>query len=145
MKKYILYAEDDLEDFEILKMALAEVNRDIELVQVSNGLGVISHLQLLDQTAYPSLVLMDMNMPLLNGKQTLELLRIDDHFKTIPVRLFSTISSPTDTRFIEQKGSEVIQKPAIYSDWVAVATELAKLCCPLLLFWAMPHGSTFPF
>ena len=138
MKKYILYAEDDPEDFEILKTALAEVNNDIGLIQVPNGFGVIKYLQNLDQSDYPSLIVMDMNMPLLNGKETLELLQTDDHFKSIPVKVFSTIASPTDTRLIEQRGSEVIQKPAIYSDWVAVATELAKLCGIWLLFWVMP-------
>ena len=126
MKKYILYAEDDHDDFEILKNVLEEVNQDVALVQVSNGNDVIKYLQQLAPSQYPSVILMDMNMPILNGKETLKLLKTDDHFKSIPVKMFSTATSPTDEKLIEQTGSQVIKKPAMYSDWIAIASELAK-------------------
>jgi len=133
MKKYILYAEDDPEDFEVLKSALEEVNNDITLVQVPTGYDVIKYLQDLDPSQYPSLILMDLNMPLLDGRETLKLLKIDDQYKTIPVKVFSTVTSPTDKIMIEQTGSEVIKKPAMYAGWLSVASKLAKYCCVLLM------------
>jgi len=133
MKKYILYADDDQDDYEILQNAFAEISEQIGLVHVSNGYDVISHLQNRAQSDYPSLILMDINMPLLGGKETLELLKIDDHYKTIPVKIFSTAFSPADKAAIEQNGAEVIKKPSIYDGWRKIAAELAKYCTVWLL------------
>ncbi|HEU4472212.1 MAG TPA: response regulator, partial [Flavisolibacter sp.] len=95
MKKYILYAEDDPDDFWVLKQAFNELNSNtVELVNVPDGYDVIRYLQALDESQYPSLILLDLIMPTLNGKETLNYLKMDDRFSRIPIVCISTSASP---------------------------------------------------
>jgi CheY-like chemotaxis protein len=129
MRKCILYAEDDQEDFMLLKKAFEDIDRhDIEIVNVVNGYGVIRTLQELEENCYPSLILMELNMPLLNGRETLELLKLDDKFKNIPVIILSTFPSPSEEKFIRSRGLEFIHKPSLYSDWLTIAKNLSRYC-----------------
>src|SRR5687767_67328 len=112
MGNYILFADDDQDDFTVLKDALKETNAQIELVSVENGYDVIKFLQDKSSEQFPSLIIMDMKMPMLGGKETLELLRIDDRFKTIPVILISGSYSKSETDELAKKAMEVIKKPS---------------------------------
>ena len=132
MKKYILYAEDDQDDFMLLKKAFEDVNGEIELINVPTGYDVINYLQELDESRYPLLILMDINMPMLDGKETWELLKIDDKFKSIPVVFFSTSANPKDKSYFEKGGSEFLTKPSVYSEWLTIANKLASYYCFLL-------------
>jgi CheY-like chemotaxis protein len=134
MKKYILYAEDDTDDYELLKTALSELNPDIELVHLPNGYDLIGFLQDCQPDSYPSLILLDMKMPLLSGTKTLEYLKMDDHFRNIPVVCISSASSPADRELIRQKGSEIMTKPFVYDEWLQIARRLASYCCFLLIY-----------
>ena len=73
-KPVILYAEDDQDDFEVLKDALMQQTDRFELVQAYNGTEVISFL---DQhpSELPCLIVLDLNMPIMDGKQTLRWLK----------------------------------------------------------------------
>ena len=136
MKRQILYVEDDPDDFLLLQKAFKDVDENIELINVANGYETIKFLQQ-SNGQYPSLILMDINMPVLDGKETLELLKIDDRFKTIPVIFFSTDVSPFDKKTIEKTGTELITKPSLYEEWIAIAKKLAQLYCLILLYSAI--------
>lgn len=133
MKKYILYAEDDEDDFVTLKHALEEINSHLELLRVCSGYELIRFLQEKDAASFPSLIVIDMKMPMLNGKETLDLLKLDDQFKSIPVVLFSGSTSLKDDTFARAKNSEIIKKPSLYEEWLSIARQLGKYCPVLLL------------
>lgn len=134
MKRRILYVEDDHDDFLLLQKAFHDVDHHIELVNVINGFETIRFLQDVNDNNFPSLIVMDVNMPLMDGKETLELLREDDQFKCIPVVFFSTSVSPMDKRMIESTGTELITKPSLYEEWLAIAKRLAKLYSLIYLY-----------
>lgn len=134
MKRRILYVEDDHDDFLLLQKAFHDVDHHIELVNVINGFETIRFLQDINDNNFPSLIVMDVNMPLMDGKETLELLREDDQFKCIPVVFFSTSVSPMDKRMIESTGTELITKPSLYEEWLAIAKRLAKLYSLIYLY-----------
>lgn len=134
MKKYILYAEDDQDDFWLLKQAFRELDKEaIELINVPTGYDVIKYLQELDEARYPSLILLDLVMPTLNGRETLDYLRMDDRFKNIPVVCISTSASPKEQTMIKQAGTEVIRKPDIYEEWITIANQLTQYCSLILM------------
>lgn len=134
MKRRILYVEDDHDDFLLLQKAFHDVDHHIELVNVINGFETIRFLQDVNDNNFPSLIVMDVNMPLMDGKETLELLREDDQFKCIPVVFFSTSVSPMDKKMIENTGTELITKPSLYEEWLAIAKRLAKLYSLIYLY-----------
>ena len=132
MKRTILYVEDDQDDFLLLQKAFHDVDQSVELVNVVNGYEIIKFLRDADNEL-PFLIVMDINMPVMDGKETLELLRRDDKFKYIPVIFFSTSVSPIDKKIIETTGTELITKPSLYEEWLAIAEKLAKLYCLIIL------------
>lgn len=84
-------ADDDPDDRAIIEDALAEFNAG-DVVQFAND---GAHLmQLLNvaftATTYPRLIVLDLNMPKLNGTQTLQQLKQDARFRHIPVIIYST-------------------------------------------------------
>lgn len=137
MKRRILYVEDDQDDFLLLQKAFQDVDQNIELINVLNGYETIKFLQKSSETDFPSLIVMDINMPVMDGKETLELLRIDDKFKSIPVVFFSTSVSPKDKKIIEESGTELISKPSLYEEWLDIARKLARLYCFIFLYSAV--------
>lgn len=138
MNRRILYVEDDQDDFLLLQKAFNDVSKDIELINVSNGQSTLKYLKnIADKALTPSLIILDLNMPVMDGRETLQKLRMDTNFKNIPVVFFSTSASPADKKFIENAGTELMIKPSIYEEWKAIAQRLSSLYCLFYLYSAL--------
>lgn len=95
----ILVVDDDKEDHIILEEYFSEsgINQNVKFVE--NGLLAIEYLEgISDDTALPKLIVLDLNMPLLNGSQTLLQLKQNNRFKNIPVIIYSTSESDNEKR-----------------------------------------------
>src|SRR3954462_11439886 len=111
-KNIVLYADDDLDDLEIVQEAFRQYSRNVEVVTVRDGLQALSFLE--DLSSYdptPCLIILDINMPILNGKETLQKLRTMKRFESIPVVMFTTSSMPLDKSFAKQYKAGFITKP----------------------------------
>lgn len=123
---YLLYAEDDDDDVMFLRDVLTHYDIHKKLVTVSNGYDVMKHLQeVREGKAYPCLIILDLNMPKLNGLQVLELLKTDDLYRLIPVLVLTLNASEKDIDYCKLMGTEIIHKPVYYNGWEAV---MVKLC-----------------
>jgi len=91
--KFILIGEDDIDDQEFLKEIFFSVNNSFKLVFATNGKKIISQLMDLPDDLLPCLILMDYNMPELNGAEILETLRKDKRYFRIPKIIWSTSNS----------------------------------------------------
>lgn len=112
LRKKILLAEDDLDDRTFFLEYLSERD-DIELMPIAeNGIEVFELLNALSIDDYPDLIVLDQNMPMKSGIQTLEELKSNKIFLAIPVVIYSTYS---DVHLVENcinKGAEmVVTKP----------------------------------
>jgi CheY-like chemotaxis protein len=127
---YILYAEDDLDDQEMLTEMMSEVDSGLRLVCVKDGYDVIHYLENLSSGSnYPCIIILDINMPGLDGMQTLKLLKDNDKYKNIPVVVFSTSNSATDKEKAEALGaSEFVTKPVKPSQLDNIARRFAAYC-----------------
>lgn len=113
----ILYAEDDYDDFIILADAFKSYNEDIELVRAENGLKVIDYLKRIPSPDnYPGLIILDLNMPVMDGKETLIRLKSLNQYNDIPVVIFTTSSDIRDKRILEQYDVPFYTKPISYQD-----------------------------
>jgi CheY-like chemotaxis protein len=90
-KKRILLADDDREDQFIISEAFDEIGAADILHFEENGENVLAWLEkcITDQSL-PELIVLDLNMPKMNGTQTLLHLKKDERFKHIPVVIYST-------------------------------------------------------
>src|SRR5690606_19513919 len=88
--KYILLADDDMEDQEILKEAILSVHPEMTIQSVWNGQEALNYLAGCLSGDLPSLIVLDYKMPVLNAVDVLN--QIGDHplYKSIPKVVWST-------------------------------------------------------
>lgn len=100
----LLIAEDDLDDRILVEEALLENGVSTECITfVGDGQELLDTLATMP--AQPTLILLDLNMPRLDGRQTLQTLKSDARYQHIPVLVFTTSNSPDDIELTRQHGA----------------------------------------
>lgn len=113
MKEKILVAEDDLDDQLLLEAAFKDINVKCELVFVNDGIETLEYLQNAD--CLPRLILLDLNMPRKDGKDTLCEIKSHEDWKKIPTLMFTTSDSTQDINFCYACGvNAYLTKPVGY-------------------------------
>jgi CheY-like chemotaxis protein len=108
----ILYIDDDPDDREILCSAVKEMSSEVNVIEAENGIKALDYLNKAKNTGHlPCLILLDLNMPMLDGKQTLVRIRQDDSFEKVPVIVYTSSNNPNDKIFFDRQGVLLITKP----------------------------------
>jgi CheY-like chemotaxis protein len=108
----VLYADDDIDDIKFVEESFSETTQNIELVTAYNGLDLIRYLERLTPLdPNPCLIILDVNMPLMNGKEALQKIRQMNRYQNIPVVLFTTSSSDFDKSFAKKHNAGFVTKP----------------------------------
>jgi CheY-like chemotaxis protein len=116
--KPILLVEDDQVDAMTVKRALKDLNVTNRLVHTSDGEEALEHLRD-GSNKNPCVILLDLNMPKMNGIELLKIVKDDDVLKKIPVVVLTTSQDTQDK--VETFGLSVagyIVKPADYKKFV---------------------------
>jgi CheY-like chemotaxis protein len=100
----ILYADDDCDDHFFFRESITCTGLPADIVYLTDGDQVIRYLEK-NGDDLPSLIVLDLNMPRLNGKQTLERLKKDNRFSDIPVIILSTSNNKMDKEFCTRQGA----------------------------------------
>lgn len=123
LNKKIILAEDDEDDVEFFEGALSECCDDCELIVAKDGNQLENILQ---QNPSPFAIVLDLNMPLVSGKESLVQIRAQKEFDHIPVIILSTSSDQKDKQFCLEKGAtDYFVKPGSFSGLKKV---ISKLC-----------------
>lgn len=128
-KSLILYADDDQDDLLLLKDAFTNYSSNIEMKTFENGFQMVTFLKelsVMDET--PCLLILDINMPVKSGREALVEIRSMERYKSTPVVLFSTSSSPSDKEFAIQHGAGFITKPINGRQMALIADEFIDHC-----------------
>lgn len=101
----VLLVEDDRMDLRIFKHAIKEIDfaESIDLKHVENGEEALELLKSLDKL--PDLIFMDINMPVMNGKEALMKIKEDEKLKMIPVLMLTTSDDERDRLSCYQYGA----------------------------------------
>ncbi len=111
-KSLVLYADDDADDLELIREAFEEFSNIIELITFNNGIELLHYVKNIQPLQpKPCLIILDINMPALDGKQTLIQLRAIPDFEEVPVMLFSTSTLPSETIFARNYNAGFVTKP----------------------------------
>ena len=125
----ILLAEDDPDDQELIREAFKEVNNLLSLHVVENGNRVIEYLNKIEDTHLPCLIILDYNMPELNGAQVLQKLCESPRFAAIPKVILSTSNNVKYIKEAQEKGAHEYRiKPSNFPNLVAMVREMLELC-----------------
>lgn len=116
MKKHtILLVEDDDLDIISVQRSLKSQENDYELLTAYNGIEALKLLRELEDL--PDVILLDLNMPKMNGIEFLRILRADERLKSIKVFIMTTSSESTDRNLAEElEISGFFIKPLNYTD-----------------------------
>lgn len=125
----ILYADDDSDDCYFLTQSLQQNGINADMVCVSNGEEALDYLTS-DASAgnMPSLIILDLNMPKMDGKKTLGILKSHPHFSSIPVVILSTSANNLEREYCTQNGAaSYFIKPNHLSGYNSLITTLSYL------------------
>jgi CheY-like chemotaxis protein len=127
--KFILFGEDDIDDEELLKELFSSVDCSFELTFINNGRQLIEHLDTLQNDQLPCLLILDYNMPELNGAEILENLKAKHRYADIPKIIWSTSGTETYRKKCLELGAEdYIIKPSRVSDLVQAIKYIISYC-----------------
>ena len=129
--KDILLVEDNPDDVELTRIAFAESGSSYRLIVVSDGAEAVDYLMARgkhagrDPSQLPALVLLDLNLPKLDGREVLQVIRNHPATKTLPVVVLTTSAEPYDVdRVYELGANSYIQKPVEFERFVEVVRQI---------------------
>jgi len=127
----ILCAEDDPDDQALLRDAFAEVEQSGDLRFVEDGEELLDYLRGKGRfdaggsAPSPALVIVDLNMPRVNGREAIVEIRSDEALRSLPIVVMTTSSAPDDIRMAYAAGANsYIVKPVSFHDLVLTLIEL---------------------
>lgn len=126
----ILLADDDADDRAIMQDAMEELDANNILCFAHNGEEALLILGS-DYNAehQPALIILDLNMPKLNGTETLARIKDDDRFKTIPVIIYSTSLNPLEKEKCMRLGAHsYVTKPISFKESMDTARSFLQFC-----------------
>jgi CheY-like chemotaxis protein len=126
MKFKVLFVDDDGNDFYFTSRAFDGLKSHLQLVQVYNGAKALQYLHELEIHQYPDLIILDMNMPVMDGKAALMELKKSNALRLIPVILLSSKPTAEDVSFADSHGVGLQTKPATYPEYSAFAEGILK-------------------
>jgi CheY-like chemotaxis protein len=134
----ILLADDDAIDRELFSEALKSTRVKYKLIEVRAGDEVIAHVA--NNPQKPDLIILDLNMPVKDGRETLKELKADNNFKYIPVIILSTSNAHFDVRFSYDHGASLfLTKPHSFHDLVEMLNTLLTLSSKFVSFSQADH------
>ena len=124
----IVYAEDDLDDLFILQQAFKKHDH-IEVIHALDGKKAMHILEkMAAEKVLPCLVILDINMPVMNGREALQAIRHHKGLSKLPVVLFSTSSSASDKQFAETYEALLITKPVDFGNLEVIVEQFIERC-----------------
>ncbi|TQV66315.1 response regulator [Exilibacterium tricleocarpae] len=125
-KPQLIIAEDDPDDQMLMKDALVQNGvREKDVRFASDGQELLSLLACSVQN--PAIILLDLNMPRKDGRQTLREIKGTESYKHIPVIVFTTSSSDEDILLTYQQGGNTFfTKPSTFDELVDIFALIKK-------------------
>ncbi|HEX6915970.1 MAG TPA: response regulator [Chitinophagaceae bacterium] len=128
-QKIIVCLDDDPDDRDLLTSAIKDVDSSLKVINGDNGIKGMYILEQLKQIGQiPCLIILDLNMPLMDGQQTLAEIKKDADLKKVPVVVFTTSSLEKNNTYFSTQGVPVVIKPVRYGSIVDQVRELLSYC-----------------
>ena len=127
---YVLLVEDNDDDIELTKLAFKQNKFANKIKVIKDGEGALNFLlrrdnNELDQLGKPIFILLDINLPKVDGMDILQQLKKDPNVKHIPVIMLTTSSQDEDiVRSYDLGANSYVRKPVDYQEFVKVINNL---------------------
>ncbi len=116
----ILLVDDDQVDVMTVKRAFNDLNVMNTLIVTANGEEALEYLRA-EKNKKPGIILLDLNMPKMNGIEFLEIVKVDEALKSIPVIVLTTSKEEQDkVDSFDLSVAGYMIKPVDYTKFVGV-------------------------
>lgn len=131
----ILVAEDDPDDRLLIREAFDEAGLVNPLHFAKDGVELLDHLHRRDKfahlsgTALPCAILLDLNMPRMDGREALAEIKEDEILSHIPVVILTTSTAEEDiSKTIDLGATSFAVKPTTFNELVQMASSFMSYC-----------------
>lgn len=115
--RYILCVDDDADDLLFISTALQQADPALHTTIAYNGVEALAVLEEAYAARHlPLLVIMDINMPRMDGKEVVASLKKDPRFASLPLVVYTTSNSGVDRLFCDHYGVKLVTKPYSYAE-----------------------------
>lgn len=126
IQKTVYIVDDDEEDRLFLKEALLTVTDTIRIIEIFGGEELLEIIKHTKPKYYPALIVIDLNMPRMNGLETILSFKSFPPYRQIPVVMLSTSSDMNYVRSAYELGiNAFISKPVNFDNYIKIATALS--------------------
>lgn len=127
----ILQADDDEEDQMMTIKALKEISNNIDVRTVFNGEELLDYLKNKGEYEYnaprPGIILLDLNMPIMDGREALDQIKKDKLLRHIPVIVLTTSKDEEEVQYAYSQGANAyMTKPVKHTEYVTAMEALKK-------------------
>ena len=128
--KLIYLADDDEDDRSLFAEALQEIDKSVKLIEAEDGEKLFLKL-CAPQSPLPDVIILDINMPKLNGFECLEKIRShESDLKYISIIMFSTSDNPVTIGKAKKLGATYYAvKPTSYQGMKSLISDILKVDC----------------
>ena len=126
----ILVVDDDDADALMIAEVLTATEGESHVDRVADGREALDYLRRLDpftEASRPDLILLDLNMPRMDGRETLAAIKSDDGLKAIPVVILTTSGAAPDiASSYEHRANAYVTKPFSLDDFEATVRQIDR-------------------
>jgi len=128
----VLVCDDDPDDRTLIKEAFsaAEINAAVRFAD--DGSDLVHYMESCkgnQESPCPAVILLDLNMPKMDGKQALKWIKSHSEFRTVPVVIFTTSSEKSDIRECYQLGANTFMTKCVDFE------SLVDMACTFSKYW----------
>jgi chemotaxis family two-component system response regulator Rcp1 len=126
----LLLAEDNLPDALLVKEAIRTENLPVEIYIVADGERAIDFIARAEKdpdAPRPQVLLLDLNLPKIEGLEVLRRVRASDKCKDIPVLIVTSSDSPADRSEAAKFGAGYFRKPITYDEFIKIGAVVRDL------------------
>jgi CheY-like chemotaxis protein len=121
----ILFVDDDLEEYELFCEAVKTFQPATHCLHAKDGLAAVRLLQRL--TALPDYIFLDINMPVMDGRECIKEIKADPRLNIIPVIMYSTTANPAEINSFKKLGAkDFIIKPSGFTQLINCLKTILK-------------------
>jgi CheY-like chemotaxis protein len=117
-----------MDDIQLVSEAFQTYRANVDVINFPNGSELLRFVRGLEDNFLPCLIILDINMPILNGKECLVKIREDERFSNVPVILFTTSSQQRDIDFALSYNARLITKPIHERQMMKIADIFLEHC-----------------
>ena len=127
----ILAVDDDLEDLELIEEAISSLQPAVKFTKLVDGSAVLPYLDKVADDELPCLIILDYNMPEMNGAQVIFQLCRQPRYERIPKVILSTSNAPAHIHECMNNGAtKYFVKPDNMKDLRSLSREMLSFCLP---------------